>query len=161
MELNRGTNGHIPSFLASSGDLKPYSMTCSSSEGMLGSMPQKRYYNCFLEFMLVISAKTSIFYSNLFLRNRLWIRMTLLIRISPMTSFMRSSGWNLDLMRSTQLTNHFYVAFPSSSRIFPPVQNQVRSLRMDILLTSLNLLLTESNTESIWFISSFLRSYSS
>ena len=39
IELNRGTKGQIPSFLASSGALKPYSITCYNSDGILGSMP--------------------------------------------------------------------------------------------------------------------------
>lgn len=39
IELTRGTKGQIPNFLASSAGLNPSSMTCYSSEGMLGSSP--------------------------------------------------------------------------------------------------------------------------
>lgn len=74
------------------------------------------------------STNCSSFSSNLFLKNLLWILVTLVTFIPLIPKNFIYSGLNLDLTRSTQEVNHLSVGFPSSNLMLPPVSNSVISL---------------------------------
>ena len=74
------------------------------------------------------STNYSSFSSKRFLKNRLWILVTLVTVIPKTPCYFICSALNLLLTRSTHEVYHLSYGLPSSNLMFPPVSSSVISL---------------------------------